>query len=78
MPASHLMPGFHLGQLRLFVVRAFIRQRATWMKFAAGWQLDEIWRRTGDRWTGEKAGAGSAVELTSIGCRLEVKALYRD
>jgi len=38
----------------------------------------EIRRRSGDGWDREVVGAGGSVELRSIGCRLEVDALYRD
>lgn len=38
----------------------------------------EIWRRSEVHWARETAGAGSAVELKSISCRLDVEALYRD
>lgn len=38
----------------------------------------EVQRRGGEGWESELVGAGGTVELTSIGCRLEVDALYRD
>lgn len=38
----------------------------------------EIWRRLGDGWEHEVVGAGGAIDLPSIGSRLEVEALYRD
>lgn len=38
----------------------------------------EVWRRSGGGWLRETVSADGTVELTSIGCRLEVEALYRD
>lgn len=38
----------------------------------------ELWRRAGEGWDREVVGTGGEVELTSIGCRLEVDSLYRD
>jgi Uma2 family endonuclease len=38
----------------------------------------DVRRRSGDDWARETIGAGGVVELRSIGCRLEVEALYRD
>ena len=38
----------------------------------------ETRRRSEGGWDREIVGAGGSVELTSIGCRLEVDALYRD
>jgi Uma2 family endonuclease len=38
----------------------------------------EIQRRSEGGWTSETVGAGGEVELRSIGCRLDVEALYRD
>lgn len=38
----------------------------------------EVWRRSLDGWAREIVGAGRVVELNSIGCRLDVEALYRD
>ena len=38
----------------------------------------EIRQRSGDGWDRDVVGAGGSVELTSIGCRLEVDALYRE
>ena len=38
----------------------------------------EVWRRSEGGWVSETVGAGGVAELNSIGCRLEVEALYRD
>lgn len=38
----------------------------------------EIQRRSGDGWERDVIGPGEVAELTSIGCRLEVDALYGD
>ena len=37
----------------------------------------ELWRRTEAGWARTNVGAGGVVELNSIGCRLEVEALYQ-
>ena len=38
----------------------------------------DVWRRAEGGWAGETVGAGGVVELRSIGCRLDVEALYGD
>lgn len=38
----------------------------------------DLRRRSGDGWNRQTVGAGGAIELASIGCRLDVDTLYRD
>jgi len=38
----------------------------------------EVWRRAQGGWVRETVDAGGEAELKSIGCRLDVEALYRD
>jgi hypothetical protein len=39
-------------------------------------RLIEVWRRTDEGWTGESVRSGDVVTLSSIGCTLEVAAVY--
>ena len=55
-----------LSSLRAYVLVAHDQRRL------------EVWRRDGDEWSHATFGAGDRLELPSIGCHLDVDALYRE